>query len=144
MTTQHPAVGASPSAARTIVTLIVVAAVAVAANSLVAWIAILIGADPAFPPLMPAVFGGLTVVGLAIAYLGWRLVRRRARSPRRVLAVIVPALLVLSFVPDVVTMAVGFIPHGSPLGYVALMIMHPIVVALAVPAFLRVAPLERR
>jgi hypothetical protein len=122
------------------------AVVAVGANSVVALTAISAGASTAFLPLTVAVYGPLTVVGLVAGFAGWYIIRARSTRSVAILRVLVPALLVASFIPDTVTAIVGFIPDGSLTGYVALMLMHPIVVAVGVPVFQRLAPVrhERR
>ncbi|MES2170301.1 MAG: DUF6069 family protein [Actinomycetota bacterium] len=118
------------------------ALVALAANSIVAIAAVAAGANAAFPPLMTALYGPFSVVGVVIAYLGWSIIRSRAAHPARVLRVLVPVLSVLSFVPDSVLLATGFIPGASPTAVVALMIMHVVVIGVAVPLSLRLAPLR--
>jgi hypothetical protein len=128
-----------------VVALALVAAivVAVAANTVVALAALAAGASPAFSPLTIAVYGPFTVHGILAGYVGWRIVRGRAANPLRALRVLVPLLLVLSFAPDTVSAIIGFIPGSSLTGFVALMIMHPIVVAVGVPVYQRLAPVSR-
>src|SRR5688572_19527709 len=115
----------------TVLTLVAAVAAAVAAASVIAFAAIAAGAT-AFPPLMPYVYGPFAAIGLLAAYAGWRIVRRVAPNPRAVLRVLVPVLLVLSFIPDTVLLLTGFIPGTTTAGAVALMFMHVIVVAVAV------------
>jgi NhaP-type Na+/H+ and K+/H+ antiporter len=116
--------------------------VALAANTVIAMAALAAGANSAFSPLLVFVYGPFTVVGLLAAYAGWRIVRRRASSPRGVLRVLVPVLAVLSFVPDTVLAITGFIPGTTLTGVVALMLMHLVVVAIAVPLSARLAPVR--
>ncbi|HEX4442113.1 MAG TPA: DUF6069 family protein [Galbitalea sp.] len=123
-----------------LLTMIAAAVVGVAANAVVAFAGIAAGASPAFAPLSIAVFGPFTVLGLVAGYLGWRIVRARAANPLRLLRILVPVLLVLSFVPDTISAIVGFIPDSSTTGFVALMIMHPIVAAVGVPVYQRLSP----
>jgi Family of unknown function (DUF6069) len=118
------------------------AIVAVAANAVIAMSALAAGANSAFSPLLVFVYGPFTVVGLLAAYAGWRIVRSRARSPRRVLLVLVPVLTVLSFVPDTFLALRGFIPGTSLTGVIALMLMHLVVVGVAVPLSARLAPVR--
>jgi Family of unknown function (DUF6069) len=127
---------------RTIVLLAVAAVVAVLANSLVSIAALAAGASPDFLPLMVFVYGPFTVVGLVAAYVGWRIVRGRARRPAALLRVLVPILTVLSFAPDTALALTGFIPGTSPTAIVALAIMHLVVVAVAVPICARLAPVR--
>jgi hypothetical protein len=67
-------------------------------------------------------------------------VRARVARPRAVLRVLVPVLLVLSFLPDVVLLVTGFIPGTTVTGAVALMLMHLTVAGVAVPVAQRLAP----
>jgi hypothetical protein len=56
--------------------------------------------------------------------------------------VLVPVLAVMSFVPDTVLAITGFIPGTTLTGVVALMLMHLVVVAIAVPLCARLAPVR--
>ncbi|MGH8922512.1 MAG: DUF6069 family protein [Actinomycetes bacterium] len=113
----------------------VVIVVAVAANTLVALIAGGLGANSGFAPLTPAVYGGFTAVGVIVGWLGWQIVLRRAARPRTVLIVLVPTVTALSMVPDLLLLALRFIPGADTAAVVALMVMHVVVVALAVPGY---------
>ena len=127
---------------RTALLLVAGIAVAAGANAIVATTALAVGADPAFRPLTPALFISFGAAGLLAGYIGWRAIRRFVPNPRRALTIIVPIALVLSWVPDVVLMATGFILGASVTGVVGLMLMHPIVVAVGVPLYQRVAPVR--
>jgi hypothetical protein len=122
-----------------VVTLLAAVGVAVAACAVIAFAAVTAGAT-AFPPLMPLVFGPFAAVGVLAAYIGWRIVRARARRPRAVLNVLVPVLLLLSFIPDVVLLLTGFIPGTTVTGAIGLMLMHLTVAGVAVPVAQRLAP----
>lgn len=128
----------------TVLTLAAAVVVAILANCVVAVAARAAGASPAFSPLALYVYGPFTALGLVAGYLGWRVVKRRSRDPLHALRVLVPVLLVLSFVPDTVSLIVGFIPGTSLTGFVALMIMHPIVVGVGVPVYQRLAPVSQK
>ena len=144
MTTNTIASSSRPSRRVVVaVTLAVAAIISVVANTLVAFAAIAVGASSAFAPLTFAVYAPFTVVGLIAGYIGWRLVRGHSRFPRRTLSILVPVVLVLSFIPDTFAMIVGFIPAGSVTAYAGLMLMHVVVVAVGVPAFARLAPAFR-
>jgi hypothetical protein len=132
----------APSRARAAALLTAGAIVALAANTVIAMAALAAGASSAFSPLLFFVYGPFTVLGLLGAYAGWRIVRRRARNPRRLLSVLVPVLTVLSFIPDTFLALRGFIPSTSLTGVVALMLMHLVVVAVAVPLCSRLAPVR--
>lgn len=120
---------------RTIGILLGAMIVAVAVNAAIAAVALATGATPGYGPLTFPAYALFTVLGIAAGWAGWVLVHRRARDPRRTLLVLVPTLTVLSFVPDVLLLVFGFIPGTTPAAVVALMLMHLVVVAVAIPAF---------
>jgi hypothetical protein len=128
------------STARTAGLLALGALTAFAATGIVAAAAVLAGADPAFPPLAPYVFGPFAVLGVLVAHLGWRLVRRFVPRPGRVLRILVPVAVLLSLTPDVILLLTGFIPGTTPTAVVGLMLMHPIVATVAVGVSQRIAP----
>ena len=132
----------TPTIARTVVLLAAAVVVAGVSAGIVAFSAAAAGAG-AFPPLMPAVYLTFVVLGLVAGYLGWRIVRARAPRPLALLRVLVPVLLVLSLLPDTILLLTGFIPGTTVTGAVALMLMHPIVVAVGVPVYQRLAPVTR-
>lgn len=131
--------GSTSSTRRTALTLLAAIAIAIAAAEIIALSAVAAGATP-FPALMPLVFGPFAAIGILAGYLGWRIVRSRVRNPRRVLSVLVPVVLLLSFVPDIVLMVTQFIPGTSTLGVIALMLMHLTVAGIVVPVAARLAP----
>jgi hypothetical protein len=118
------------------------AVIAIGANSVDAFAAIAAGASSSFAPLWPAVYAPFSVVGVVGAFVGWSIIRRRSSRPAAVLRVLVPVLAVLSFVPDAVLLATGFIPGASLTAVLALAIMHIVVVAVAVPLCQRLAPVH--
>jgi Family of unknown function (DUF6069) len=135
-------VASRPTRTRTVVTLAAGILVAILANSVIAMAAHAAGASADFSPLLVFVYGPFTLAGFLAAYLGWRIVRRRARYPAAVLRVLVPILTVLSFVPDTILVITGFIPGVSLTAVVALGLMHLVVVAVAVPICARLAPVR--
>ena len=127
-------------------TVIVLAAgslVAIAANTVIAFSALAAGASATFSPLLPPVYGVFSVLGVVAAYFGWNIVRRRAKNPAATLRVLVPLLVVLSYVPDVILLVTGFIPGSSLTAVVALALMHLVVVGVAVPVAQRLSPVGR-
>lgn len=116
--------------------------VAIAASTIDAYVAYAGGADPSFAALRPAIFAPFVAVGVIASYFGWRIIRRRTGNPARILRVIVPVLLVLSFIPDTLLLLTGFIPGSSLTGVAALAVMHVIVVAVAVPVNQRLLPVR--
>jgi hypothetical protein len=111
------------------------ALIAVALNALVSWVAVSWGAPATYGPLTLPAYGLFTVLGVVGGWVGWMLVRRRAQSPDRTLRLLVPVVTLVSFVPDVLLLAFGFIPGATTLAVLALMVMHIVVVAVAVPAY---------
>lgn len=137
MTTHAVSTSAVP---RTAILLAAAVAVAGIANTVIALVAVALGASGSYAPLTPPVYLAFTVVGVVVGYLGWRLVRSRAGRPARVLRVLVPVVLVLSWIPDVILAIAQFIPGTSLTGALALGLMHAVVVAVAVPVYARIAP----
>lgn len=120
---------------RTVVILVVATIIAIAVNAAIAAVALATGATAGYGPLTFPAYALFTVLGIGAGWAGWVLVHRRARDPRRTLLVLVPTLTVLSFVPDVLLLAFGFIPGTTATAVIALMLMHLVVVAVAVSAF---------
>ena len=131
-----------PTRLHTVAILAAGAIVAILANLVIATVAHAAGASADFSPLLVFVYAPFTLVGLIAAYLGWRIVRRRARHPASVLRILVPVLTVLSFAPDTILAATGFIPGASLTAVCALGLMHLVVVAVAVPICARLAPVR--
>jgi hypothetical protein len=146
MTTVTPAPSAStrPTATtgRTVILIIAGVIVAGLATTVVALIATDLGAAQGFAPLMPAVYLPFVAVGVIAAVVGWRIVRARAAHPAAVLRVLVPVVLIASFIPDTILMVTRFIPGTTLLGGLSLSAMHLIVAAIAVPLAQRAAPVE--
>lgn len=118
----------------------VAAAIVVASigNAAVSFAAQALGADPnAVEGLKPQGYVVLTAVGVIIAAFAWASIRKRAKDPARTLGRLVPIVVVLSFLADV---PVFFLPGASAVGVIALMVMHVVVAAVAVPVFRRVLP----
>jgi hypothetical protein len=118
----------------------VVAAVVIASigNAVVSYSAQALGADPkAVLGLYPQVFVVLTALGVLIAAFAWASIRKRAKDPARTLGKLVPIVVVLSWLLDI---PLFFQPGADVVGIVALMVMHVVVAAAAVPVFRRVLP----
>lgn len=127
--------------ARTTALLVFAGIVASAAATTVVWfVASAFGVGAGFPPLQPPAYLTFATVGTLAGIGGWVLIARRVRSSARLLRVLVPALVVLSLVPDVILLVAPFIPGATPAAVVALMLMHPIVAAVAVLVGRRIAP----
>lgn len=130
------ATGRHPSPARTGLILAAAIAIAVALNALVAAVAVGAGAPASFAPLNLPVHGAFAAAGVIAGWAGWRTVHRRAARPGAVLRVLVPAVMLVSFVPDLALMALRFIPDTTTAGALALMAMHLVVLAVALPGYL--------
>ncbi|MFJ4223229.1 DUF6069 family protein [Microbacterium sp. NPDC089695] len=126
---------ATRSRTRTAVALAAAVVIAIAANAVVATVAVASGAPATYGPLTLPAYGLFTALGVIAGWIGWTLVQRRARDPRRTLSILVPVVTVASFVPDVLLLALGFIPGTTTGAVIALMVMHLVVVAVAVPAY---------
>ena len=147
VTTLTPAGSASvrPAATTGRTAVLIVAGIIVAglATTVVALIATALGAAAGFAPLMPAVYLPFVAGGVIAAVVGWRVVRSRAVHPFAVLRVLVPVVLVASFIPDSILIITRFIPGTTLLGGLSLSVMHLIVAAVAIPLAQRVAPVSR-
>jgi hypothetical protein len=137
-----PRATATPTRVHTLPILVAGILVAIFANSIIAIVAHAAGASADFSPLLVFVYAPFTLVGFLAAYVGWRMVSRRARRPAAVLRVLVPVLTVLSFLPDAVLTITGFIPGASLTAVIALGLMHLVVVAVAVPICARLVPVH--
>ncbi len=142
MTTQAIPAAGTASVPRTAVLLVAAFAVAGLANSIIAMAAIAAGASSSYAPLMAPVFLAFTAIGVGVGYVGWRMIRRMFEQPARVLRVLVPVVLVLSWVPDVILAIVQFIPGTNLTGALGLGLMHAVVVAVAVPVYAKLAPVS--
>lgn len=144
-TADPPLVGGVRSTARRVLVAVVVAAVAaILGNLVIAAIAHAAGAPTDFPPLQPPAFIMLTVVGVIAGAVGWAVVRRRAADPAHLLTLLVPVVLLLSFVPDILVGVTRALPSTTWGAVFALMVMHVLVSAVAVTCFFYLLPLPAR
>ncbi|MFD1719957.1 DUF6069 family protein [Amnibacterium endophyticum] len=93
------------------------------------------------PALTPPADITLSVVAGVVGAIGWALVRRRAADPRRVLVRLVPAVLLVSFVPDVV-LAVLTAGQTGLAPILALVVMHVATITIAVAVYARLLPVH--
>ncbi|MET9631626.1 DUF6069 family protein [Lentzea sp. NPDC006480] len=129
--------GLAPTAGEVVVGLLGAAVLSVAVNFLIAVVAgKFIPAGQERMGLALAEFAPASVIGILLGTLGWYLVRRSARDPRRVLRVLVPVVVVVSWIPDLGILAAG----AGVVNSLALMAMHTVVAALTVPVLSRVLP----
>lgn len=106
-------------------------------NALVALGAVTLGVAADGMPLQPVAYITLTVVAAAAGAFGWRLIVTRAERPRAVLTWLVPATLVLSFVPDAALGIAGAWPWSLVGAAIA---MHVVTIAVAVVVYRRLMP----
>ena len=123
--------------------LAVVVAVVVGALGTTAIAAIAHGAGVAhsFSPLHPGSYIALIVLGVLGGAVAWQLVRVKARQPSRVLRSLVPAVVILSFIPDIVIGITGSF-HATWGGVIALMAAHVVVAMAAVTSFAELLPAD--
>jgi hypothetical protein len=94
-----------------------------------------------FAPFKPASYIGLIVVGVVAGAVGWLTVRRRVANSPGVMRLLVPAVIALSFIPDVLLGVTKFEAGTTWAGVGGLMAMHLVVAICAVAAFGRFLPL---
>ncbi|QPE03421.1 hypothetical protein IT882_08430 [Microbacterium schleiferi] len=131
---------ATTSKPRTVLLLAGAIVLAVALNAAIALAATAMGAPAGYSPLSLPVQALFTVLGVVVGWVGWNLVRNRARNPRRTLQILIPVVLIASLIPDLLLLALGFIPGTNVQAVVALMLMHVVVVGCAVPAYVLASP----
>jgi hypothetical protein len=121
----------------TVVGVLAAIVAASAVNSVLALLARAVADKPDdFGPLDPGSYIFLTAVGVIAGAVGWAVVRSAAKDPAAVFRWIIPAVVVLSFVPDF-----SLFDEGGVVGVLALLLMHVAVAAIAVPVYRRVMPL---
>jgi hypothetical protein len=135
----------APSARRlpalTVITgLLAAAVIASVADTVVALLARAVGVSSQFAPLHPTSYVPLTVLGTLVGAAGWAVVRRVSRKPAELLRWLVPAVVAISFVPDL-TLLGSSMPGSGSVAVAALMAMHLVVASVAVLAYRRVLPL---
>lgn len=119
--------------------LLAAAVVAAAGNTAVSLLARAAGASGQFSPLHPSSYVPLTVIGTVLGAAAWTTVGRIATHPARLLRWLVPATVVVSFVPDLTML--GGRPGSGSVAVAALMCMHVVVAVVGVLTYRRVLPL---
>ncbi|MDX8034064.1 DUF6069 family protein [Lentzea sp. BCCO 10_0856] len=131
----------APSTGEVVVGLLGAAVVSIVVNALIALVAgKFVPAGAERMGLALAEYAPATVIGILLGTLGWYLVRRSARDPRRVLRVLVPVVVVLSWIPDLGVLAAG----ATLVNSLALIAMHTVVAVATVPVLSRVMPLRAK
>ena len=110
-------------------------------NSLIAWaFRGLFDVPSEFNPLTFPAYGTLTVIGAIVGAIGWHVIAVRSRRATRLLAILVPVVVLLSFIPDVLLLGNDSQPGTTTAGVIALMLMHVGTAAAAVLAYRRFIP----
>jgi hypothetical protein len=94
-----------------------------------------------FAPFKPSSYIALIVVGVVAGAAGWLVVRRRAANPPGVMRRLAPAVVALSFIPDVLIGVTKSEAGTTWAGVGGLMAMHLAVAVCAIAAFSRFLPL---
>ncbi|MFD4876572.1 DUF6069 family protein [Streptomyces sp. NPDC058420] len=110
---------------------------AVAADTVIAQLALAAGAPDDFQPLKAPSYIFLTTVGILAGALGWSIVRKVSNDPQALVRWLVPTLVLVSFVPDFLLYG-----DGGATGVGALLLMHVTVATAAVVAYRKVMPLS--
>ncbi len=135
-----PARGTRPGRRPVPAIAIAVAAAAVPAvigDTAVSLIARQAGVSSSFTPIQPAAYIALTTLGLIAGALGWYTITRLSTRPGQLLRRLVPAAIVLSFIPDIAVGVSKAVPHTTWAGVGALMVMHVIVAVAEVASYRR-------
>lgn len=128
------------AASRIVIAALTAAVLTSVVNAAIALIAVAAGVT-ATPQLTPAVDIAFSVVASAVGAIGWTIVDRRTADPRRVMRVLAPAVLLVSFVPDIALGAATVATTGiAPV--LALALMHVTTIVIAIAAYARFLPLK--
>lgn len=136
MTTATQTVDRPVRTSRAVLALGAAAVVAMLVNAVLATVALAIDGGAAPVGLSAPEYLGASVVGVLLGTAGWALIRRFTARPAAVLRVVVPVVLVLTWIPDVLVLVGG----ATVVNAVALMLMHAVVTVSAVVALRRVLP----
>ena len=122
---------------------VVAAVLSIALNTAIAAIARAAGASADFAPLNFPIYTQWTVLGVLAGFAGWAVVRARAARPRPVLRVLVPSVVLISWIPDVILGFSSSMDGTSWGAAVALMLMHVVIAVAVVSICVRQLPLPR-
>jgi hypothetical protein len=101
------------------------------------------GVSGKFTPMQPAAYIPLTIIGLIAGALGWYTITRVSARPGRILRWLVPAAIVLSFIPDIAVGISRTLPYTTWAGVAALMVMHVVVAGAGVTSYCCFLPSQR-
>jgi len=88
--------------------------------------------DPRFGPLTPSVPITFTFIGVLGAVIVFAIVGRFARRPIRLFRRIALAVLLISFVPDILLLVIGAMPGTTLPNVLTLVLMHVVAWAITV------------
>ena len=93
-----------------------------------------------FMPLTPGPIVMWTILGALVGAVGWRRIVNTSPRSRALLRRLVPAVLVLSFIPDVALLATDGMTGQTTPAVLSLMVMHAVTAAVVVAAYSRAMP----
>ncbi|WP_405854689.1 DUF6069 family protein [Streptomyces sp. NBC_01515] len=108
-----------------------------AADTVIAQLALTAGAPDDFQPLKAPSYIFLTTLGIVAGAIGWAILRKVSKDPQALVRWLVPALVLVSFVPDFLLYG-----DGGATGVAALLLMHVTVATAAVVTYRKVMPLS--
>ena len=137
MSTQvHP--NSDTSTLRVAIGVLAAAVVSIAVNTGVALGTLALDPNGTRMGLDLVAYAPLTVIGVLAGTIGWAAIRRYAARARQTLRLVVPAVVVLSFIPDLGLLISGMADGANVVG---LLVMHLVVAAVTVAAVSRTLPL---
>ncbi len=141
-TAQSSSTGRSAVSLRTALTTGAVAGViAAAVNAVIAAVArSAFDVSDDFQPLTPGPIVMWSILGALIGAAGWRLFVNRSADSRALLNTLVPAVVALSFIPDVVLLATDAMPGTTTAAVLSLMLLHLVTAVIVVTAYRRSMP----
>jgi hypothetical protein len=92
--------------------------------------------------LSPGPDVAFAVIASIAGAIGWTIIAHRFMNPRRVLLIVAPVVLLLSFIPDVL-FAAATVAHTGWAPVFALVLMHIATISLALTTYATVLPIRR-
>ena len=140
-TTTPRATRVAPTRRATVIAIAVAAVGSMVVNAVIAAIARgPLDVSSEFQPLTAPVFLMWTLIGTVVGGLVWRAITRRSAHPAGLLRRLVPAVVLVSLVPDLLIQLDGSMTGTSGTAVWALVAMHLATAAVSVPAFQRFMP----
>jgi hypothetical protein len=126
------------SALRVALGVVAAAVVSIIVNTGVALAATALSPNGTRMGLVVVAYAPLTVIGVLAGTLGWAAIRRYSARARSTLRVLVPVVVVLSFIPD---LGLLFSGTADAINVAGLLVMHVVVAAVTVTTASRTLPL---